>query len=767
MVLMEKLLKMGTIQDKINLIEDTKERLRLKLIMLGYEVSTAVPFRQYPDVLQHYIDNLESPVTMREIKITEVLRIKEYLNPIISLLETDFYDILQIQELMKIHSAPEIDLILEDNLHLLEALESFIKQADFDIEINEIINLTEIRSIFNMLIKEYNYLDTLASIDIPSSRTVHYIPTSRQTERMKMSDINDVNNITNKIYTKDNIGISEVLKSILRLPDHKVEIDETYKNGAQSLSIGESASAFIKNKKEKVMDKVNIKGTIEVELIDKDTGIIKQKQTVNNTITEAYKSWVLYTMMNTAPFGAVSRLAAATNVPIAPQTIGTLGIYVMDNNITVKPKTFIPEYLTKRVSVTPPTGDAGISNVSFYNIAGSLAESTKEMVPVDTGCFLNTAKNEYQIQYTKNTGQGTVGSVIIGRSHRIITGTVNQYSVFTKDTLYNPDIYNAVNLAPYAIEQTNNGTVIYKQKATGADGVISINLKTKVYDIAAPATSMFNNINTLFGGHIANNTLFNIRSLGAISGKNRTTVLTYIRDWKNLEVAKTLTLTFQTRADIPAFLPLACNNMPVIVKKDENTIEIFMTVSVGNHDNGGGGYVNGANVVKAVIDISDVTQRDLTSEDVTYVDCGVIPQVIGYLNVADASNVIGTFVQGNYFGGKYYLPISGICNGGTTNVAASINNSVIAAYQEGAIFNNTLDNLEDYYCVRNVGGYNLLPIETENGFDQMAVNVAGPLLFYTGSQVISGAALEVPITKTQDDILRVTYKYSLSDVVQE
>lgn len=116
---------------------------------------------------------------------------------------------------------------------------------------------------------------------------------------------------------------------------------------------------------------------------------------------------------------------------------------------------------------------------------------------------------------------------------------------------------------------------------------------------------------------------------------------------------------------------------------------------------------------------------------------------------------------------KYYLPIIGVCNGSATNSLSSINYSTSSGdnvNQKGVILNSSYEVLGSYNA-KNIQNNYTMPVKLSSGeVGYVLVNRAGPLLFYTGSQVISEANLDTPIYKGLEDILRITYKYSMEEL---
>jgi hypothetical protein len=247
-----------------------------------------------------------------------------------------------------------------------------------------------------------------------------------------------------------------------------------------------------------------------------------------------------------------------------------------------------------------------------------------------------------------------------------------------------------------------------------------------------------------------------------ISGQNHNVTLYVVDNWTVSTTKKDVALSFTAHSDKT---PTAASvlNIPVIVYKGNNIFEVFCTVSIGRHNiySAEEGHedevvdtVVGANVQKAIIDVSDVD--DIA---VTYEDLGIIPHVItGY-----GTNV-SQYMSGQYIDGKYYLPIGGLVN----SMTETIESTQSASYQEGVCFSNDgLTAVEKKFIYRPDTNRLAFWVMCDNDDKilQLMPNVTNELLFFKATDVVSGTNLQTPIVKTNSDILRVTYKYSMVDEV--
>jgi hypothetical protein len=399
------------------------------------------------------------------------------------------------------------------------------------------------------------------------------------------------------------------------------------------------------------------------------------------------------------------------------------GVYVMSEPITVNPDTYLPPYVDEdRTGLHP--------SVSFYSVAGSATESIREMIPVDTRCYYSRSKLEYTLEYVKNNGAGIVRSIAIGRGH----GTAsNSYVWRQKDYDMPPDLYSSkVN---YFLEHTADGTVLVKQ--IGTSDILSINLKTKLYNRETNA-SAFGNLTTQFGGLIVNGTSFKVAKKSA-SGSLHTVTLTYLKNCLTAaETANVLDIAVPTREG----MAVATDVSPVLVARNAlNRLEIFITMSVGMHSGQAG-----ANIKKVVVDVSDLA-------NITYdvVDLGIFKYAI-----SNFGTTVGQYMTGLFHDNKYWLPyLYPVKASGVAGTAG------IAAFQEGVVVSSDFAAVHNVINFRNSANVSHAPVVTDaNEVIQMSVNTAAPFVVKIG-QLISGANLENAITKGENDVLRVIYRYKI------
>jgi hypothetical protein len=467
------------------------------------------------------------------------------------------------------------------------------------------------------------------------------------------------------------------------------------------------------------MNKIGLKGQIEILLEDK-RGNVKRREVHDNTITDAYLKHALYGMMTASNFVNTTRATAGGTMSVGAP--GNFGIYAMSIPVNIQKDTYRAPYVNE-------SGTALHPDVAFYNLAGGATESAMEMIPVDARSFFhNGHKAEFTLEYVKNTYTGTIRSVIIGRQHASLD---QMYALFIKDPDYPAELYTSG--TNYLLEHTDNGTILYKIPV--ANTQFALNMKTKAY-LSFANTSMNANIISYFGGLIVNNAIFKVAK------KSNTTTsyvvtLTFVPNWKDSTTAQTLDITFTARSGMAS---TSGTYLPVLVSKPNNKLEIFLTLSTGNHS----GEV-GANIQKAVVDVSDLG-------NITYniVDMGIIPYAVsGY------GTTVGQYMTGLFHEGNYHLPYYSVVNG-----AGSVADTTTSSYQEGVIISNDLATVRNIVNYRRAANEFNAFVAREGGAVQCRVNTAASN-FITATQIVSGANLDVPITKGNNDILRIIYRYIL------
>ncbi len=472
------------------------------------------------------------------------------------------------------------------------------------------------------------------------------------------------------------------------------------------------------------MENLKLQGEIEVVLEDRD-GKVKERQVVSNAITEAYERYVFYDMLNAGTLSSLLRSNTRSGCNFLTRTLPSVfGLYAMNHDIDIKRDTFLPPYV----------GDNQTSladNVSFYNVGGSATESTQEMIPVDQRCYFDKAKKEFVLEYVKNTGVGTVKSVCVGRTHSI---KADKFSVALAETAV-PATWQNGN-TNYLLEHTTDATCLWKINGTTA---WRNNLVTRSTE-AVGGTACAGVVGSYFGGLVAGNVVYKAAKQSA-SGANHVVRLTYINNFRTSGTTAYKDITFTCREGMTVNTAMT----PVMVMRpDRNKLEIFVTLSVGDHD----GTI-GCNLQKAVIGNLD----DPANLTVEIEDLRILPYAVS--NWSSAS--VGYHLNGFFHEGKYYLPVYGIKSGDE-----ELTVTAEAAFQTGVVVSSDFSTVHNSVNFRTATSNEVNAfVLTDGGVVQCRVN-ATTIPYVHLSQVLSGSNLPQAVTKNVDDVLRIIYRYKLS-----
>jgi hypothetical protein len=404
-----------------------------------------------------------------------------------------------------------------------------------------------------------------------------------------------------------------------------------------------------------------------------------------------------------------------------PNTPNSFGIYALSHPVDIRPDTYRPPYV-------PLEGSGLGAGITFYNLNGNTSETAQQMIPVDGKChFSKGGKVEFALEYVKNTYSGVIQSIVIGSAHNNLQvyacaiGDVDLPDEFKTGTGY------------YLLEHTKNGTILHKNPSGG--NVVNANLKTKEFAMTAGGGSYSNTV-TYFGGLILNDTVFKVAKASA-SGATHTVTLTYVPNWKNSTNQKSMNIPFTAREGMTVNTTV----QPVLVARpDQNRLEVFVTLSTGDH-----GGETGANIQKAVVDISDV--NNLTY---TITDLGVIPYAI-----SNYGTTVAQYMTGLYHEGKYYLPYYYIVDEG--GILKTPTNS---GYQEGAVLSADLKTMHGIINFRHTNAIVNAPVVADEVLQCQVNTATSPFVHLT--RVVSGTNLDTPIMKGANDVLRIIYRYKLA-----
>jgi len=506
----------------------------------------------------------------------------------------------------------------------------------------------------------------------------------------------------------------------------KVQAMNGSENETEKISAADTVSAFTGKPLMKNMENSQIQGQIEVIVEDKN-GNVKSRQEITNAITDGFLRYAFYDMLNGGTLGDVLRSKTRTGYNLLSRAVpSALGIYAMNRNIDVGNETFLPPYVIGDLATLDP-------GVVFYNIGGSATEDSQVMIPVDQRCFFDHSSRELIVEYVKNTGYGVVKSVCVGRSHLQKT---QMYSVTQTETAV-PNQWSSTSTSYLIEHHATTGTSLWK--ATGTTAQYRFNLKDRTADSFANA-ALNTNITTAttVGGLVVGNHLFKaVRQ--TVTGSSYTLRLNYVMNFRTASNVATRDIVLTTREG----MSVATDTMPVMVyRSDTDKLEIFVTVSSGDHD----GDV-GFNVYKVIVSGLN-SPTTMTTETV---DLGILPYCISNFETTAA-----LYLTGYFDGTSYYLPYTSVYD--ATNRIRTVAEN---AFQNGIVIAEDFETISRVINMRNsTSGPNLI-VRADTGLLQCQANAANiPYIFM--SQVVSGANLPQASVKELDDVLRIIYKYKLT-----
>ena len=491
-------------------------------------------------------------------------------------------------------------------------------------------------------------------------------------------------------------------------------------------------------------------------------GEVIKKETHRNAITAPFLKLMLARTFSTEPLATALRGGTKTaSVPpgqfMSLHTSGAnasgWGIYAMDGVYPVTKATKLPPYINSSTTYN--------ENVTFYNVAGSTTETSREMVPQDsrTGyAFIDGGENSHTVEFIKNTGQGTVRSVIIGRAH---ASPISTQGVLLGEWAHQANWINGS--AGTCVQTMFDRTRLIK--AANSETRV-LDLKTKdIWDAAAGREIINSGItgaqwsSIVAGGTTASagSVLVNANPyrVDYVSNAAGTSVTVRLSMWTTAAAApvanqKDIVIPIEAGTTAMTYHPITLFN-PV-----DNTIEAFVSVSRGAFP----GNKFGVNVKKIVFSNFPPNQTGANAIGMADIEYEIMD--LGIWATAPAAPAM---CQGLGFydheAEKYYLPCFVNIN---PNTGAEIVRGD-TTFCQGYIFDAIDMSVVGDWIARSTGsntvGGSIVPVRTDMGVTYCIYDLATP--YYPNiSQVISGVVLAEDYVKTSDNVLRLIYCYSLS-----
>ncbi len=497
-----------------------------------------------------------------------------------------------------------------------------------------------------------------------------------------------------------------------------------------------------------------VQGTVDIEVIDKTTGEVIQHHQQTNTLTNAFLNAMLIDMLarpvsrnmffNIFPANThfdmyASALAGADNPLITTASPANMGLYVMG----------IPCGVTSETMVAPYLADdhKGLSkDVVWYNAgtSPSATEASDCIIPHKPSFHFDPATHTMSTVWVKNTGTGTIRSIIWGVMHGkqedMIASVINPQNV---NTGWMSDGNTTID--GYAVEFKTDDTIKWIGNSSEK---IAYSLVSKTRMTAPVSSSPSTSANTralVMNGH------YFTMSRQTPANDTIPVQINVYPNWctKSGSISSTpIALTFKA----PEGQMAVTDVWPVFVARPQsNQIDVYMHTYRGTVGENTGCYIQ-----KATIDSVALTATQ--------------PAFVGWSKYA-----IGNFSQTDLqYGfsrqGKIYLPYLGVFDGMYTQTASTtympgvILDVDLNEYLGGFLYSIAASSIAS--SAKGTAKFltDLVWCVTEYGVQQvrMGTGTAKQLPYISMSQVMCGLDLTEPITKGTNDVVRLTYSFKLS-----
>ena len=486
-----------------------------------------------------------------------------------------------------------------------------------------------------------------------------------------------------------------------------------------------------------------------VELIDKKTGNVKLRTKKKNRISDIVKASSLASMASGAGLLTVSRIdkgsSVYANVPSA-----NAALHLLSENID----------LTQEPGIMPMNIYSKSTDSEQMFVCGYLGTETVENVatilPTETKCVLkpDLSNPTVDVTYTKNTGAFALKSLVIGKDYNAAVATTGVYAVGVRDPSFPVGIAGYAH--SFALEHTSNGTVIHKG-ASPTVGV-SYNFKTKENapfenvimsgNFMASATTW----KAVSSGLIVNNCLMKITSC-TVASQTITITLSYVKNWRSNSTIETI--PFQVTNTCPTIFT---NIHPVLVNAPgSDIVDIYTTL----------GYDSLSalcTVQKSTIDFTDPDSPVVTEDDLTF---DTPFGINGFTN---------TFTPNNFdpaLGIEFTDQFGDLCvalprRGAISPTTKTYVDWCVVLWQEYVVLKKSdFSYKRTIIGTRNVANETTVLVNTDvpNTPLPFIVNTsatAGGNAYLNVTEFISGVNFDTPITKTEDDILKIVYSYKFA-----
>lgn len=506
-------------------------------------------------------------------------------------------------------------------------------------------------------------------------------------------------------------------------------------------------------------------GKVTVRLENKRTGKIEKEETHQNAITDGFLRYMLANAISSATLhpllrGGVKNVAPLSQInmlhpPLHGTANGLWGIYALKEARDITKRTHIPPYLNGVNAIDEEL-------VTFWNANPATVENMKEMQLVDfrSGYSRINGENKHTVEYLKNTHIGTVRSVVLGRAHTSPLSFVGQ----TIGELTHQANW-ITGRAATAVEHRSDRTLLWKASATTP---VIIDLNSKEIHLTGVGRTPISNANLLLLLNLATTTGAGcvVMNGGFFRGDIGTVGTGFVNVRLSRFITDAVAQVRDVRIDFPAGMTYTDTCFPITVARPDlgDVVEVFLITANGIPTAGG---ASGAKVTKVIF--SNIFSVDLPNIQAEIVDCGVMTGPVPSARALFEG--LGFYDTEK---SQYWLPCMMSADRITGNVVANGNAETVPGY----IFNagptiGTGENrqqqltrvYEEDWSARAAGAGNpggaICPVIDNNGLNSILYDVATP--YYPKiSQVLSGVVLSEDYVKTDENILRIIYSYTLA-----
>ena len=499
------------------------------------------------------------------------------------------------------------------------------------------------------------------------------------------------------------------------------------------------------------MSGISIKGHVTLQVEDKQ-GNVKQRVEADNALAPAALNALLFNGLTKFSTTAQTLLGFGGGITVSQQ-VGVLGspmfgIYALNDTVNPEKIWFKPPYAAEDY--------ASLSDkVLYYCTGANITEDVRMMARVPQRSYFDI-RSKYHAEYVKSMGiSGTIKSIVVGTAHSaLLTTTASNVDFRPWGSSWNEPVQNNFFTTALGANTTHGVAWEHKTDRTiahcrGGTSYYTYDFKTQDIVNNTGTTELVSGylVHTNAGKRIANivdndgTPTASVHNIKLTTSTNWATPVTRVIPTPNIE-ANSLSTTR--------------NAFPVLVMRpDTGKIEIFLSL---DYD------ASGCRLVKGVIDANDPT-----TGEITWVEMGRIPYIIGYVTPANRIN--------GYYDTEtstYWLPYASFIGANGVRVSCTGTHTVpgvkLRANGSGIFNSGTYSDsiVVDFYIARTgqSSTHHVLDIvQSSFGIHQghFRSSAAAERHFHDYGMVFSAVNLSTPIHREIDDVLRLIYTYQLGN----